>query len=48
MVRESTEMGERYHLIDAEAVRCALHQRDISHSGNEWLYRYDAWRVAIG
>lgn len=47
VVLESTEMGELYHLVDAQAMREAFAARDIARSRNEWLYPYDPLRVAI-
>jgi salicylate hydroxylase len=47
VVRESTEMGELYHIGDAETMRRAFHDRDIARSRNEWLYPYDPLRVEI-
>jgi salicylate hydroxylase len=47
VVRESTEMGELYHIQDAAAMRQAFAERDIARSRNEWLYPYDPWRTAI-
>ncbi len=47
VVRESTEMGELYHLQDAAEMRQAFHDRDIARSRNEWLYPYDPLQVAI-
>lgn len=47
VVRESTEMGELYHINDAQAMRQAFHDRDIARSRNEWLYPYDPLRVEI-
>ncbi|MSQ49012.1 MAG: FAD-binding protein [Betaproteobacteria bacterium] len=47
VVRESTEMGELYHIGDAETMRRAFHDRDIARSRNEWLYPYDPLQVAI-
>jgi salicylate hydroxylase len=48
VVRESTEMGELYHITDAQAMRDAFVARDIARSRNEWLYPYDPWRAHIG
>ncbi len=48
VVRESTEMGELYHLVDAAAMRQAFIDRDIARSRNEWLYPYDPWSAALG
>ena len=47
VVRESTEMGELYHIDDAATMRQAFHDRDIARSRNEWLYPYDPLQVAI-
>jgi salicylate hydroxylase len=47
VVRESTEMGELYHIGDAATMRQAFIERDIARSRNDWLYPYDPWRVAI-
>jgi salicylate hydroxylase len=47
VVRESTEMGELYHIDDATTMRQAFHDRDIARSRNEWLYPYDPLQVAI-
>ena len=47
VVRESTEMGELYHIVDAQAMRDAFVARDIARSRNQWLYPYDPLRVAI-
>ena len=47
VVRESSEMGELYHIDDAAAMRKAFHDRNIAKSRNEWLYPYDPWRVPI-
>lgn len=48
VVRESAEMGELYHIVDAAVMRQAFHDRDIARSRNEWLYPYDPWSVEIG
>ncbi len=47
VVRESTEMGELYHITDAQAMREAFVARDLARSRNEWLYPYDPLRVPI-
>jgi salicylate hydroxylase len=47
VVRESTEMGELYHITDAQAMREAFAARDIARSRNEWLYPYDPWQAPI-
>ena len=41
VVEESNEMGELYHIDDAERMRQAFHDRNIAKSRNEWLYPYD-------
>jgi salicylate hydroxylase len=48
VVRESTEMGELYHIVDAAAMRQAFIDRDVARSRNEWLYPYDPWTVDLG
>ena len=45
VVRESTEMGELYHISNAAEMRQAFHDRDIARSRNEWLYPYDPLQV---
>jgi salicylate hydroxylase len=47
VVDESNEMGDLYHIDDAERMRQAFHERDIAKSRNEWLYPYDPLRVAL-
>ena len=47
VVRESTEMGELYHVTDAQAMREGFAARDIARSRNEWLYPYDPWHAPI-
>ncbi len=47
VVRESAEMGELYHLVDAQAMREAFAARDIARSRNEWLYPYDPWQAEL-
>jgi len=47
VVRESAEMGELYHIVDAEAMRRAFAERDIARSRNEWLYPYDPWTASL-
>ena len=41
VVRESAEMGELYHIGDAQTMREAFAQRNIAASRNGWLYPYD-------
>ncbi len=48
VVRESTEMGELYHIVDDAAMRQAFIDRDVARSRNEWLYPYDPWTVDLG
>ena len=48
VVRESTEMGELYHIVDAAAMRQAFIDRDVARSRNEWLYPYDPWTADLG
>lgn len=47
VVRESTEMGQLYHITDAAEMRAAFHQRDIARSRNEWLYPYNPWTAPL-
>ena len=47
VVRESAEMGELYHLVDAQAMREAFAARDIARSRNEWLYPSDPWQAEL-
>ena len=47
VVRESTEMGELYHIVDAQQMREAFAARDIARSRNEWLYPYDPWQAPL-
>jgi salicylate hydroxylase len=47
VVRESTEMGELYHITDADQMRAAFVSRDIARSRNEWLYPYDPWTAPL-
>lgn len=47
VVEESSEMGELYHINDADEMRRAFHDRNIAKSRNEWLYPYDPLRVAL-
>jgi salicylate hydroxylase len=41
IVRESTEHGELFHIMDATEMRNAFAQKDIARSRREWLYCYD-------
>jgi salicylate hydroxylase len=47
VVEESNEMGELYHIDDADRMRQAFHDRNIAKSRNEWLYPYDPLRVPL-
>ena len=47
VVRESTEMGELYHIVDAQQMREAFAARDVARSRNEWLYPYDPWQAPL-
>ena len=47
VVRESSEMGELYHISDAAQMRQAFHDRNIAKSRNEWLYPYDPLTVPL-
>lgn len=47
VLRESTEMGELYHIVDAQPMREAFVARDIARSRNEWLYPYDPWQAPL-
>jgi len=47
VIDESSEMGELYHIDDAERMRQAFQERNIAKSRNEWLYPYDPLQVAL-
>jgi len=47
VVNESTEMGELYHISNADEMRKAFHDRNIARSRNEWLYPYDPLTVDL-
>jgi len=47
VIEESREMGELYHINDAEQMRRAFHERNIAQSRNEWLYPYDPLQVPL-
>ncbi len=47
VVHESSEMGELYHIQDADQMRQAFHDRNIAKSRNEWLYPYDPLHVPL-
>lgn len=47
VVRESTEMGELYHIADAQQMKQAFKDRNIAASRNLWLYPYDPMTVDL-
>lgn len=47
VVRESTEMGELYHMADAQQMKQAFKDRNIAASRNNWLYPYDPLQVDL-
>ncbi len=47
VVEESSEMGELYHIGDAETMRQAFHDRNIAQSRNEWLYPYNPYTAVL-
>ena len=47
VVMESSEMGELYHIGEAEQMRRAFHERNIAQSRNEWLYPYEALQAEL-
>lgn len=47
VISESNQMGELYHIADAQQMRQAFADRDIARSRNEWLYPYDPLTVAL-
>lgn len=47
VVRESTEMGELYHIADAQQMKQAFKDRNIAASRNNWLYPYDPLQVDL-
>jgi salicylate hydroxylase len=47
VVEESNEMGELYHIDDAQGMRQAFLERNIARSRNEWLYPYDPLHVPL-
>ena len=47
VVRESTEMGELYHIADAQQMKQAFKDRNIAASRNNWLYPYDPLTVDL-
>ena len=47
VVTESTEHGGLYHMVDAEQMRRAFHERNIAKERAEWLYNYDPLTVPL-
>ena len=47
VVRESTEMGDLYHIADAQQMKQAFKDRNIAASRNNWLYPYDPLTVDL-
>ena len=47
VVRESTEMGDLYHIADAKQMKQAFRDRNIAASRNNWLYPYDPMQVDL-
>ena len=47
-MNESTEHGGLYHIVDADQMRAAFHQRNIAKERAEWLYNYDPLTVPLG
>ncbi|MCK9510165.1 MAG: FAD-dependent monooxygenase [Pigmentiphaga sp.] len=47
VVEESNEMGELYHIDNADDMRQAFKDRNVAHSRNTWLYPYDPLTVEI-
>jgi len=47
VVRESTEMGELYHIADAQQMKQAFKDRNIAASRNNWLYPYNPLQVDL-
>lgn len=47
VVLESTQMGDLYHIADADAMREAFKERNIAASRNNWLYPYDPLQVSL-
>jgi salicylate hydroxylase len=47
VVRESTEMGDLYHIADAQQMKQAFKDRNIAASRNNWLYPYDPMNVDL-
>jgi salicylate hydroxylase len=47
VVLESTEMGELYHIADAQQMKQAFKDRNIASSRNNWLYPYDPMHIDL-
>lgn len=47
VVRESSEMGDLYHISDPVEMRKAFKDRNIAASRNSWLYPYDPLTVPL-
>ena len=47
VVLESTEMGELYHIADAQQMKQAFKDRNIAASRNNWLYPYDPMHIDL-
>jgi len=47
IVRESTEHGNLFHIVNAEEMRRAFREKDIARSRAEWLYCYDPLKVPL-
>lgn len=47
VVNESTEHGGLYHIVDAEAMRRAFAEKNISKERAQWLYPYDPLTVPL-
>ncbi len=47
VVRESTEMGDLYHIADAQQMKQAFKDRNIAASRNNWLYPYNPLTVDL-
>jgi salicylate hydroxylase len=47
VVNESTEMGQLYHIADAQQMKQAFKDRNIAASRNNWLYPYDPMHIDL-
>lgn len=47
VVHESSEMGELYHIGEADQMRQAFQERNIARSRNDWLYPYEALQAEL-